>query len=209
MKKAAGTMNTVSVTETMRPPMTERASGAYDSLPAPSASAMGTSPMTVASEVIRTGRRRTRTAKPTASRSSIPSAIILCVNSTMRMLFETTTPTIITTPMSDMMLRVVPVAVRMRRTPVMPGGTARRMIQGSMNDLNCATRTRYTRTIDRMRPRPKDRNDVFIAPTMPRTWIRTSAGFLSPAMIPFTRAAARLSSSPWGAMYTSITRRSW
>ena len=43
-------MNTVRTTETIRPPMIDRASGEYDSLPAPKASAIGIRPMTVASE---------------------------------------------------------------------------------------------------------------------------------------------------------------
>ena len=53
-------MNTVSITDTIRPPMIARASGAYASLPVPSFSAIGISPMTVASDVIRIGRRRIR-----------------------------------------------------------------------------------------------------------------------------------------------------
>ena len=40
--------------------MMARASGAYCSLPVPNASAIGTIPMMVASEVMRIGRRRTR-----------------------------------------------------------------------------------------------------------------------------------------------------
>ena len=40
----------------------------------------------------------------------------------MRMLLETTMPTIITMPISDMTLSVVPVSNRMISTPVKPGG---------------------------------------------------------------------------------------
>ena len=43
MRYAAGTMNTVTATETSSPPMIARASGAYASLPAPSFSAIGSS----------------------------------------------------------------------------------------------------------------------------------------------------------------------
>ena len=50
----------VTTTETVSPPMMARASGAYCSLPASSPSAMGIMPSSVASEVIRMGRRRTR-----------------------------------------------------------------------------------------------------------------------------------------------------
>ena len=56
------------------PPSTARASGAYDSLPAPSFSAIGSSPMMVASDVISTGRSRTRAAVTTAWRTVMPSS---------------------------------------------------------------------------------------------------------------------------------------
>ena len=85
--------------------------------------------MIVASEVIRTGRRRTRQASATASRTAIPSSDQPGVNSTIRMLLETAMPTSITTPIRDMTLRVVP-AQRVRMTPARPGGTAMRIRNG-------------------------------------------------------------------------------
>ena len=102
--------------------------------------AIGINPNSVASDVINTGRKRTRQANETASRSGRPSARSRLVNSTMRMLLETTMPTIITTPINDMTLSVVPVANRMISTPVKPVGTASKINSGSRNDLNCATR---------------------------------------------------------------------
>jgi len=60
----------------------------------------------------------------------------------MRMLFETTMPAIMVTPISDMMLSVLPVSTRMRTTPASPGGIAMRMMNGSMNEANCAIRIR-------------------------------------------------------------------
>jgi hypothetical protein len=56
------------------------------------------------------------------------------------MLLDTTMPTIITIPISDMMLSVVPVAHSVSNTPVNPVGTASRIRKGSTKDLNCATR---------------------------------------------------------------------
>jgi len=50
-KIRAGTMNTVSRTEELSPPIIARASGAYCSLPVPIFSAIGTIPMIVASDV--------------------------------------------------------------------------------------------------------------------------------------------------------------
>ena len=61
-------------TETLSPPISARASGAYDSLPSPSFSAIGSRPMIVASDVISTGRSRTRQAVATASTGSHPFA---------------------------------------------------------------------------------------------------------------------------------------
>ena len=89
----------------------------------------------------------------------------------MRMLLETTMPTIITTPISDMTLSVVPVAKRMINTPVNPVGTASKISNGSRNDLNCATRIKYTSTVDRIKPRPKLRNETCMACAEPRTTI--------------------------------------
>ncbi len=60
----------------------------------------------------------------------------------MRMLFDTTMPVIMMTPISDMMFSVLPVRMRKRTTPTSPGGMAMRMMNGSMNDVNCAIRIR-------------------------------------------------------------------
>ena len=80
------------------------------------------------------GRKRTRQAVPTASRKGIPSARSVRANSTIKMLLETTMPTIMTTPMSDITLRVVPVSSNTTITPVIPGGIASKMMKGSMKD---------------------------------------------------------------------------
>ena len=87
--------------------------------------------MIVASDVIRMGRRRMRHEFTTASSSGMPSASKRCVNSTMRMLLDTTIPTIIKTPMSDCTLSVVPVMKSATSTPASPVGTASRIKMGS------------------------------------------------------------------------------
>ena len=89
------------------------------------------------------------------------------VTSTIRMLFDTTMPVIMITPISDMTFSVVPVTSRKRITPVMPDGIASRMMKGSMNDANCAIRIRYTSTIASSRPTPKLLNDCCMASTDP------------------------------------------
>jgi hypothetical protein len=55
-------MKTVNTTEATNPPIIDRASGAF----APGSIAIGINPITVASEVIKIGRSRTRTACCTA-----------------------------------------------------------------------------------------------------------------------------------------------
>ena len=56
------------------------------------------------------------------------------------MLLETTMPVIMITPINDMMLSVLPVNSRIITTPASPGGIAIRMMNGSMNEVNCAIR---------------------------------------------------------------------
>ena len=63
-------------------------------------------------------------------------------NSTMRMEFDTTMPVIMMTPISDMMLRVLPVKSRIMTTPARPGGMAMRMMNGSTNEVNWDIRMR-------------------------------------------------------------------
>src|SRR5262245_46028225 len=138
-KYAAGTIKTVSTTETVSPPMMARASGAYCSLPVPSFRAMGIIPIMVANDVINIGRSRTLQEVITASSTDFPCSSSRCVNSTIKMLFDAAIPTNISTPMSDITFRVVPVSGRMIRTPMNPMGTASMISNGSLNDLNCAT----------------------------------------------------------------------
>ena len=78
---------------------------------------MGIKPITVARDVISTGRNRIRLASVTASFKGFPSRHKLREKSTIRMLFETTIPTIITSPISDMMFSVVPVNSNMNKHP--------------------------------------------------------------------------------------------
>ncbi len=132
----------MTTTETPRPPMIARASGAYCSLPASIPSAIGIMPSSVASDVIRIGRRRILHASTVASSRGRPWLRKIFVKSTMRMLLETTMPVIMIVPINDMMLSVLPVRRRISTTPARPGGIAIRMIKGSMNELNCAISTR-------------------------------------------------------------------
>ena len=170
-------------TERLRPPSNARASGAYDSLPAPSFRAIGNRPMMVASEVISTGRNRTRQATATASRTAIPSLRRCRVNSTMRMLLETAMPTSMMTPISDITFSVVSLSQSVRITPVIPGGTAIRMMNGSTKDWNWATSTRYSSTTARQSPRAKLLNETRMPCTIPRNVTVKPSGTFVCAMI--------------------------
>src|ERR1700730_3425001 len=59
MLNSTGTKNSVVMVAKMRPPITARPSGAFCSPPSPKPSAIGSMPITIASAVIMTGRRRT------------------------------------------------------------------------------------------------------------------------------------------------------
>ena len=105
----AGTTNTPLSTDAAMPPMMARAMGTYASPPVPSLTAKGSRPTTVAMDVISTTRKRARHASRIASRAGCPSSRSRLAACTITMLFETTTPTIITVPISDITLRLVPV----------------------------------------------------------------------------------------------------
>ena len=71
---------------------------------------------------------------------------------------------------------------------------AMRMMNGSMKDLNCAIRIRYTISTEMMSPSPNSRNDRFMLTTAPRTF-RTV--FLSVLVLcqQFVNAATDLSAA--------------
>ena len=150
---------------------------------------MGSNPMIVASDVISTGRSRTRHAIATASRTAMPSLRRWRVNSTIRMLFETAMPTSITTPISDITFSVVSVSHSVRITPASPGGTAIRIRNGSTNDWNCATRIRYSSTTARHKPRAKLVNEARMPCTIPRNVTLSPSGTFVSAMTPSIEVA--------------------
>ncbi len=92
------------------------------------------------------------------------------------MLFDIAIPASITTPISDITFRVVPVITSVSSTPEMPGGSASRMINGSMKERNCATRIRNKSTTESARPMAKLLKDALIASALPRTATLTLDG---------------------------------
>ena len=125
------------------------------------------------------------------------------------MLLDTTMPIIITTPMRDITLIVVPDTHSISATPIRPVGMASRISSGSRKDWNCATRIRYTSTTARMRPKPKVLKESFMFPTLPRTLIRAPVGTLVSARIFSTPFITWDTSSPTGATNRLMMRRIW
>ena len=147
----------------------------------------------------------------TASRTLMPSVTRRCVNSTIRMLFETTIPTIITTPISDCTFSVVPDSVqRQRARRSDPGGTASRMMNGSTNDRNCATRIKYSSTTASSRPM-REASERRAHALHHAAQVDASAfGHFrlgDDAVDPVRDRAEILAAT--GRTYTSMTRRSW
>jgi len=128
--------------ETVRPPITARASGRFVSLPSPMPSAMGTRPTMVAMVVMRMGRSRVRPARTTAETMSRPSrSRSTLAKSTSSTPLETTIPTIMMIPMKLLTESVVPVTQSMRKTPETPSGTLNMITSGSSSERNCEAST--------------------------------------------------------------------
>ena len=80
---------------TIMPPSTPVPMARCAPEPAPVASASGSTPRPKASEVIRIGRRRSRTACIVASTSSMPFSRFSLANSTIRIAFLLVRPTVV------------------------------------------------------------------------------------------------------------------
>src|SRR5690242_3139203 len=114
------------------------------------------------------------------------------------MLLDMAIPASIRTPINDMTLSVVPVATSVNNTPEMAGGRANKMINGSLNERNWATRIRYSNTTESVNPIAKLLNDAFIASTVPRTVASTFAGSLTVLTIESIFFESTPTSSPDG-----------
>ena len=121
------------------------------------------------------------------------------MNSTIRMLFDTTMPTIITTPISDCTLSVVPVRYSASSTPVRPGGTASRISSGSVERAELRDEDQIQQ---HEREQQAERRSSETTPACPAPCravaTRTPAGSVVPARTPRMPAASRPRSSPAG-----------
>ena len=94
----------------------------------------------------------------------------------MRMLFETTIPTIMTTPISDMTLRVVPVTSRNSNTPGQPGRHGQQDNQGIEEGCELSHQNQIDEHNRKSRPMPKLLNEEFMLCTDPRKLTLTPSG---------------------------------
>jgi len=133
----------------MTPPITACPIGARCSEPSDSAKASGTMPKTIASVVIRIGRRRTRAACNSASSRAIGGVSwpMACVpsreriaKSTSRMAFLVTSPISITMPMMLNMLSVERNASSASTTPINVSGSELISASGCRKLLNWLAR---------------------------------------------------------------------
>ena len=112
--KNAGTNRSDRNVETIRPPMTAIAIGERNSPPAPSASALGAMPATIATVVIMIGRARFCPASTMAVVRSMPACMDSIAKSTSMIAFLVTMPISIRMPMTTGMLIDLPAMSRPR-----------------------------------------------------------------------------------------------
>ena len=91
-------------------------------------------PMTIASAVISTGRKRVKPAATAASAAVSPAATCSFANATTRMLFAVATPMHMIAPVSDGTLIVVCDTNSIQTMPASAAGRAEMMISGSSHD---------------------------------------------------------------------------
>ena len=126
------------------PPMTAMPSGARNCAPSPRPSATGIIPAMRANVVIRIGRNRIAPASMSASRRGFPSfSRAHFAKSMSRIAFFATMPISIITPISVMMLIVLPVIASETITPISDNGNEIMIATGSKNEPNCTTKIKY------------------------------------------------------------------
>ena len=139
MLNTTGTKNSVATVANIRPPITARPSGAFCSPPSPRPSAIGSMPITIASAVINTGRRRTKPASSAAcvaSPSSLSFSRAKLITST---LLAVATPMHMIAPVSAGTDSVVCVANSIQTMPASAAGSAVMMTNGSVHDWKLIT----------------------------------------------------------------------
>ena len=135
----------MSAVEETRPPITTMASGCEMKPPPPvRPRAIGVSAKTVASAVIRIGRRRWRAPWVIASATFIPGSPFCgwrywLMRSISTIAFVTTMPTSISMPISEGRPSGTPVMSSSPMAPVAANGTETSRISGWISDLNAAT----------------------------------------------------------------------
>ena len=129
------------IVEKIIPPITAIPIGLQVSEPSPALIAIGTIPKMVVNEVINTGRKRERQAIAIASYRRMPRSRIKLMKSINTIPFFVTIPTNMIPPKAATILKVVFVSNKARTTPVKANGIANMMMNGILNDSNCAAIT--------------------------------------------------------------------
>src|SRR5258707_4564841 len=128
--KMVGTRNSVAEVAKISPPITARPSGWF----CPASIAIGSIPMTMASAVIRTGRKREAPASNAADVALAPAAIRSRAKLITKMLLAVATPIHMIAPVSAGTESVVPVPNRIQTMPANAVGSAMTMTKGSIQD---------------------------------------------------------------------------
>ena len=113
----------MSSSELVRPPITTVPSDRFDAEPGSSASASGSMPAIIETVVITIGRKRSRAACGSPSTLSSPRSTLRIAKSTSRIPFLLTSPTSMTTPMSENRLRLWWVSASAPSAPTAATGT--------------------------------------------------------------------------------------
>ena len=116
--------------------------------PAPVPMASGITPKPKASEVIRMGRRRSRTAATVASNTLRPCSCSCTANSTIRMAFFAASPTVVSRPTWKYTSLVSPRSVVNSSAPTTPSGTASITDSGTVQLSYSAARHRKTNRME-------------------------------------------------------------
>src|SRR6185437_3980696 len=126
----AGTNTSESTVEKIRPPITASAIGERNSPPAPTASALGVMPATIAIVVITIGRARFMPASTIASSRGLPARSASIANSTSMIAFLVTMPISIRMPIHTGVVSCLPVIRSAAIAPPIESGSENRMVIG-------------------------------------------------------------------------------
>ena len=155
---------------------------------------MGNMPISMASAVINTGRKRLKPASSAAISGAMPRASDSRAELMTRMLLAVAMPIHRIVPVSAGTLSVVCVTNSIHAIPAIDAGRPLMMMKGSTHDWKFTTINRYTSAIAKTMPSASPLNDAFIDCTCPRIVIDEPAGRCACAA--FTRRPTSAATPP-------------